>query len=73
MRSSCRALLISSSILSVDGKMKLVFPRNKFTEKINIDLLKCVTAAELIHFVVHFVEDQRTIVVDCVVFDDGVH
>ncbi len=42
-------------------------------EKVNVNFLKTVHGAELVEFVMDFVEDQRLVVVGRVVADDVVN
>ena len=44
--------------------------KNSLTEKVNVDLVQIVHAAELIEFVVNFVVDESPVVVRCVIFHD---
>lgn len=43
------------------------------TKELNVDLLKRVDTAELVQLVVDLVEDERLVVVGCVVLHDIIH
>jgi hypothetical protein len=53
-------------IAKMDVKANLI-------EKVNVNFLKTVHGAELVEFVMDFVEDQRLVVVGRVVADDVVN